>query len=66
MLLLGIGKVAFLDPLASDFALIAAPQTIGFALLAIVLLVASVGVKRDQLEPFAAQVPAARVVALDT
>ena len=40
----GIGKVALLDPLASDFALIAAPQTIGFALLAIVLLVASVGV----------------------
>jgi cell division transport system permease protein len=44
VLLLGIGKIAFLDPLASDFALIAAPQTIGFALLAIVLLVASVGV----------------------
>jgi cell division transport system permease protein len=44
VLLLGIGKVALLDPLASDFALIAAPQTIGFALLAIVLLVASVGV----------------------
>lgn len=44
ILLLGIGKVAFLDPLTSDFALIAAPQTIGFALLAILLLVASVGV----------------------
>jgi cell division transport system permease protein len=44
VLLLGIGKVAFLDPLASDFALIAAPQTIGFALLAVLLLVASVGV----------------------
>jgi cell division transport system permease protein len=44
VLLLGIGKIALLDPLASDFALIAAPQTIGFALLAIVLLVASVGV----------------------
>jgi cell division transport system permease protein len=44
VLMLGIGKVAFLDPLASDFALIAAPQTIGFALLAVVLLVASVGV----------------------
>jgi cell division transport system permease protein len=44
VLLLGVGKVALLDPLASDFALIAAPQTIGFALLAIVLLVASVGV----------------------
>ena len=44
ILLLGVGKVAFLDPLTSDFALIAAPQTIGFALLAILLLVASVGV----------------------
>jgi cell division transport system permease protein len=44
VLLLGVGKIAFLDPLQSDFALIAAPQTIGFALLAIVLMVASVGV----------------------
>jgi cell division transport system permease protein len=44
VLLLGVGKVAFLDPLASDFALIAAPQTIGFALLAALLLVASVAV----------------------
>jgi cell division transport system permease protein len=42
--MLGVGKVAFLDPLASDFALISAPQTIGFALLAVVLLVASVAV----------------------
>jgi cell division transport system permease protein len=42
--LLGVGKVAFLDPLASDFALIAAPQTIGFALLAALLLIASVAV----------------------
>jgi cell division transport system permease protein len=44
VLMLGVGKVAFLDPLASDFALISAPQTIGFGLLAVVLLVASVGV----------------------
>lgn len=44
ILLLGVGKIAFLDPLTSDFALIAAPQTIGFALLAILLLVASIGV----------------------
>ena len=44
VLMLGIGKIAFLDPLASDFALISAPRTIGFALLAVVLLVASVGV----------------------
>ena len=32
VLLLGVGKIAFLDPLASDFALIAAPRTIGFRL----------------------------------
>jgi cell division transport system permease protein len=44
VLMLGVGKVAFLDPLASDFALIAAPQTIGFAFLAALLLVASVAV----------------------
>jgi cell division transport system permease protein len=44
VLLLGVGKVAFLDPLASDFALIAAPQTIKFGLLAFLLLVASVAV----------------------
>jgi cell division transport system permease protein len=44
VLMLGIGKVAFLDPLAADFALISAPQTIGFALLAVLLLVASIGV----------------------
>jgi cell division transport system permease protein len=44
VLMLGVGKIAFLDPLASDFALISAPQTIGFALLAVILLVASVGV----------------------
>ena len=44
VLILGIGKVALLDPLASDFALISAPQTIGFAALAIILLLASVGV----------------------
>jgi cell division transport system permease protein len=42
ILLLGVGKIAFLDPLASDFALIAAPQTIGFVVLAALLLVASV------------------------
>jgi len=42
--LLGVGKVALLDPLASDFALIAAPKTIGLPLLAALLLLASVGV----------------------
>jgi cell division transport system permease protein len=42
--LLGVGKVALLDPLSSDFALIAAPETIGFGFLALLLLFASVGV----------------------
>lgn len=42
--LLGVGKVAFLDPLAAQFALIAAPQTINFALLIGVLLAASIAV----------------------
>jgi cell division transport system permease protein len=44
VLLLGVGKVAFIDPLAADFALIAAPKTIQFGLLAGLLLVASVAV----------------------
>jgi len=44
VLLLGVGKVALLDPLASDFALIAAPQTIGFGLLVSLLLLASIAV----------------------
>ena len=44
ILLLLVGKVALIDPLAQDFALIAAPNTIDFRLLAFTLLVASVGV----------------------
>jgi cell division transport system permease protein len=44
VLLLGVGKVALIDPLAADFALIAAPSTINFGLLAALLLIASVGV----------------------
>jgi cell division transport system permease protein len=44
VLLLLVGKVALIDPLAADFALIAAPKTINFGLLAALLLVASVGV----------------------
>jgi cell division transport system permease protein len=44
ILLLGVGKVAFIDPLAQDFALIAAPDTINFGLLIFVLLFASVAV----------------------
>jgi len=44
ILLLLVGKVAFLDPLESDFALLAAPSTINFELLAVILLAASVAV----------------------
>jgi cell division transport system permease protein len=44
ILLLLVGKVALIDPLAADFALIAAPDTIDFRALAFMLLVASVGV----------------------
>jgi cell division transport system permease protein len=44
VLLLLVGKIALVDPLAHDFALIAAPETIGFGLLAALLLFASVGV----------------------
>jgi len=44
VLLLLVGKVALIDPLAADFALIAAPETIDFRVLGVVLLLASVGV----------------------
>ncbi len=43
ILLLAVGKIALIDPLARDFALIAAPRTINFGLLIVVLLAASVG-----------------------
>ena len=44
ILCLGVVKVALIDPLADQFALIAAPDTINFQLLIVVLLAASVGV----------------------
>jgi cell division transport system permease protein len=44
ILLLGVVKIALVDPLAAEFALIAAPDTINFGLLIAVLLAASVGV----------------------
>jgi cell division transport system permease protein len=44
ILLLLVGKVALIDPLAEDFALIAAPDTIDFRVLGMLLLFASVGV----------------------
>ena len=42
--LLGVGKVALLDPLERDFALLSAPKTIGFSVLALLLMLAAVGV----------------------
>ena len=42
--LLLVGKVAFIDPLKQDFSLIAAPETLNFGVLIVVLLVASVAV----------------------
>ena len=44
ILLLGVVKIALVDPLAAEFALIAAPDTINFGVLIAVLLAASVGV----------------------
>ena len=44
VLLLAVLKIAVIDPLASDFALIAAPDTMNFPLLVAVLLGASVAV----------------------
>jgi cell division transport system permease protein len=42
--LLLVGKVAFIDPLARDFSLIATPETINFPLLVGVLILAGIGV----------------------
>jgi len=44
VLLLGVVKVAVVDPLAADFALIAAPETMNFPLLIALLLFASIAV----------------------
>jgi cell division transport system permease protein len=44
VLLLAIAKETFIDPLSDDFALLAAPDTIDFTLLAVLLLVACVAV----------------------
>jgi cell division transport system permease protein len=44
ILVLTVIKVALVDPLAHDFALIAAPQTINFGLLIVLLVAASVAV----------------------
>jgi cell division transport system permease protein len=42
ILLLAVGKIALIDPLANDFALLAAPDTINFGLLIVVLIASSV------------------------
>jgi cell division transport system permease protein len=44
ILLLGVGKIALLDPLIEQFSLLAAPKTIQFGMLIAVLLGASVAV----------------------
>ncbi len=44
ILLLAIGKIAIIDPLASDFSLISAPQTIGFPLLILVMMVSGIAI----------------------
>src|SRR5262249_22673867 len=44
ILLLGVAKVAVVDPLAKDFALIASPQTIHFPVLIAILLCAAIAV----------------------
>ncbi len=44
VLVLGVAKAAVFDPLAARFALLAAPQTMGFGLLAVLLVSACVAV----------------------
>jgi cell division transport system permease protein len=44
VLLLAVVKIAVVDPLTTDFALMAAPQTMSFVLLTVILLGASVAV----------------------
>ena len=55
---LGITKVALLDPLANNWTLIAAPRTIPFTALIAVLLVAGVAVSALGSGPVAAALPA--------
>jgi len=44
VLLLAIAKTTFVDPLSQKFALLAAPNTIDFPLLVVVLLICSMTV----------------------
>ena len=44
ILLLAIGKIAIIDPLASDFSLISAPDTIGFPMLIALMMAAGIAI----------------------
>jgi cell division transport system permease protein len=44
ILLLAIGKIAIIDPLASDFSLISAPETMPFTVLIAVMLIAGIAI----------------------
>jgi cell division transport system permease protein len=44
ILLLAIGKIAIIDPLASDFALISTPDTVGFPVLIAVMMAAGIAI----------------------
>jgi cell division transport system permease protein len=44
ILLLAIGKIAIIDPLANDFALIAAPETVGFGVLVAIMMGAGIAI----------------------
>ncbi len=44
ILLLAVGKIAIIDPLASDFSLISAPETMPFTVLIAVMLVAGIAI----------------------
>ena len=58
ILLLAVAKLAVVDPLAADFALIAAPDTIDFRLLIALLLACGDRGLRARLGPLAAALPA--------
>jgi cell division transport system permease protein len=44
ILMLAVGKIALIDPLASDFSLIAAPRTISFSVLIAVMMAAGIAI----------------------
>jgi cell division transport system permease protein len=44
IVLLAIGKIAFIDPLASDFSLISAPETVSFTGLVAIMLVGGIAI----------------------